>query len=145
MKGVQANVIDVGMQDYLITYQSMLDFTNQRSAQTIDQIWVLQHTPVYTIGSNHANVQRPDTSIPVIDSDRGGQMTYHGPGQLILYFLFDLQRRKLGIRKLVESLELAMIDVLGQYAIEGSTWKGFPGVYVGESKIASVGLRVRNG
>ena len=123
----------------------MRNFTLQRTKQTADQLWILQHHPVYTVGSNSAGSKRPQTTIPFIESDRGGQITYHGPGQLIIYLLLDLKRRQLGIRKLVETLEQSVITLLDQYAIKANIKKGFPGVYIDNSKIASIGLRVRNG
>ncbi len=144
-KLLPTRVIFNGVQDYQTTYQEMREYTSQRSSETIDQIWILQHNPVYTIGTNNADDSRLESAIPMIKSDRGGQMTYHGPGQLIIYYLLDLQRRKLGIRRLVESLEQAIISLLKQYAINANRKDGFPGVYVSDSKIASVGLRVRNG
>lgn len=141
----QTRVIFTGIQSYQTVYQSMREFTARRTSTTEDQIWVLQHYPVYTIGSNNSNAQRPQSSIPFIETDRGGQITYHAPGQLIIYLLLDLTRRKLGIRHLVENLEKAIISLLDQYAIKAITRSGFPGVYVEHAKIASVGLRVRNG
>jgi lipoyl(octanoyl) transferase len=142
---IQINVTHAGITDYQSTYLSMRDFTAQRTEHSADQIWILQHHPVYTVGSNHSDAQKPQTSIPFIQSDRGGQITYHGPGQLIIYLLLDLQRRKLGIRKLVNGLEQSIISLLDQYAIKATAKQGLPGVYVNQSKIASVGLRVRNG
>ncbi len=142
---LQTQIIQTELQNYQSTYALMREFTAQRTAQTADQIWILQHHPVYTIGSNSSEAEKPRSSIPVIQSDRGGQITYHGPGQLIIYLLLDLQRRKISIRKLVEGLESAIISLLNQYAIHATTREGFPGVYVNQSKIASVGLRIRNG
>ena len=142
---LQTKIIQTELQSYQATYAAMREFTAQRTAHTADQIWVLQHHPVYTIGSNNNAVEKPQSTIPFVQSDRGGQITYHGPGQLIIYLLLDLQRRKISIRKLVEGLELAIIALLNQYAIKATTMEGFPGVYVTHSKIASVGLRVRNG
>lgn len=144
-RSIQTEIIQAGVQSYQSTYLSMQEFTAQRTPKSPDQLWVLQHHPVYTIGSNNSDAQKPHSSIPVIESDRGGQITYHGPGQLIIYVLLDLKRKKIGIRTLVDNLELAIINLLSQYAIEATTWKDFPGVYVNKSKIASVGLRVRNG
>lgn len=142
---VHTKIIQTELQNYQSTYASMREFTAQRTDKTADQIWALQHHPVYTIGSNSLGAEKPQSTIPVIQSDRGGQISYHGPGQLIIYLLLDLHRRKLSIRKLVAGLELAIINLLSQYAIKATTWEGFPGVYVNQSKIASVGLRVRNG
>ncbi|MEE9345031.1 MAG: lipoyl(octanoyl) transferase LipB [Methylococcales bacterium] len=142
---IQTKILQTELQSYQSTYASMREFTTQRTDQTPDQIWVLQHHPVYTIGSNSHGAEKPQSTIPVIQSDRGGQITYHGPGQLIIYLLLDLHRRKLSIRKLVAGLELAIINLLRQYAIKATSRESFPGVYVNQSKIASVGLRVRNG
>ena len=142
---IQTKIIQTELQNYQSTYTSMREFTALRTNQTEDQIWALQHHPVYTIGSNRNGAAIPQSSIPFIQTDRGGQITYHGPGQLIIYLLLDLHRRKLGIRTLVASLELAIINLLNQYAIKATTREGLPGVYVNQSKIASVGLRVRNG
>ncbi|MEE9412868.1 MAG: lipoyl(octanoyl) transferase LipB [Methylococcales bacterium] len=144
-QSIHTKIIQAGLQSYQSTYTSMREFTAQRTTKAADQIWILQHHPVYTIGSNSSAAKKPQSSIPVIQTDRGGQITYHGPGQLIIYLLLDLQRRKISIRKLVEGLEFAIITLLNQYAIKATTWDGFPGVYVNQSKIASVGLRVRNG
>ena len=98
---IHTKIILTGLQSYQSTYASMREFTTQRTNQTPDQIWALQHHPVYTIGSNSSAAEKPQSTISVIQSDRGGQITYHGPGQLIIYLLLDLHRRKLSIRKLV--------------------------------------------
>ncbi|MCH9696950.1 MAG: lipoyl(octanoyl) transferase LipB [Gammaproteobacteria bacterium] len=141
----KTKVIFKGVQHFPDSFREMLEFTQSRSAQTVDQIWVLQHYPVYTLGSNRTNAIRPDTDIPFHETDRGGQITYHGPGQLVLYLLLDLKTRQLGIRQFVGSLEQAIIDLLSEYHIRAETWIGNPGVYVDQAKIASVGLRVRGG
>ncbi|MFP4208093.1 MAG: lipoyl(octanoyl) transferase LipB [Wenzhouxiangella sp.] len=124
----------------------MRDFTDQRGAETPDQLWLVEHDPVFTQGL----AGRPEhllapAGIPVVQTDRGGQVTYHGPGQLVVYPLLDLDRRRLGIRCLVEQLEQAVIDVLAAHALTGRRRAGMPGVYIGEDKIASIGLKVRRG
>lgn len=124
----------------------MRDFTDSRRADTQDQLWTLQHHPVYTLGQagRREHLLRPG-DIPVVESDRGGQVTYHGPGQLIAYLLYDLKRGGIGIRTLVQRLEQAVIALLADLGVEARTRAGAPGVYVGDGKIASLGLRVRRG
>ncbi|WP_242469296.1 lipoyl(octanoyl) transferase LipB [Rhabdochromatium marinum] len=124
----------------------MQDFTAARDASTPDELWILEHDPVFTLGQ----AGRPEHllnpgAIPVIHCDRGGQVTYHGPGQLVVYVLFDLRRARLGVRELVQRLEQAVIAMLETQGIAGSTRAGAPGVYVAEAKIAALGLRVRQG
>lgn len=140
------SVRKLGMQDYLPTWEKMKDFTSSRSDKTADELWLLQHPPVYTQGQagKPEHLLNPNL-IPVVQSDRGGQVTYHGPGQLIAYVLMDIQRRKLGIRSLVTQLEQIIINVLANFQIKGTIRCGAPGVYVDEKKIASIGLRVKNG
>jgi lipoyl(octanoyl) transferase len=124
----------------------MQSFTETRDADARDEIWLLEHPPVFTLGLNGspAHVLAPG-DIPVIHIDRGGQVTYHGPGQLVVYPLIDLRRARLGIRELVCALEQSVIATLAGYGVSASTRQGAPGVYVGERKIASIGLRVRRG
>jgi len=124
----------------------MQQFTDARTPETPDEIWVLQHAPVYTLGQagDPAHILNAGT-IPVVQSDRGGQVTYHGPGQLIVYPLIDLRRYKLGVRSLVELLENAVIDLLKQYDINAVSRRDAPGVYVDSKKIAALGLRIRRG
>jgi len=124
----------------------MQTFTNSRNAETADEIWFLEHLPVFTLGQ----AGRPEHllnpgDIPVIKVDRGGQVTYHGPGQLVVYLLLDLRRRKMGIRPLVTLMEQSIVDLLGEYHISANARTDAPGVYVGGRKVASVGLRVRRG
>ena len=141
----------LGMADYLPTWHAMQAFTAARDASTADEIWLLQHPPVYTLGlaGKPEHLLRSDTGIPVIKIDRGGQITYHGPGQLMAYVLLDLKRRGLGVRALVRKLEAAVIDLLGSYGIAARYRTDAPGVYVNvddtEAKIAALGLRVKNG
>lgn len=124
----------------------MHKFTAARTADTVDELWVLQHEPVFTQGQagKAEHVLNPG-NIPVIQSDRGGQVTYHGPGQLIVYFLLDVRRRDAGVRMLVDLIEQSLLRVLGSYGIAGELRKSAPGVYVGERKIAALGLRIRRG
>ncbi len=136
----------LGLRAYQPTWQAMRDFTDSRRADTQDQLWTLQHHPVYTLGQagRREHLLRPG-DIPVVESDRGGQVTYHGPGQLIAYLLYDLKRGGIGIRTLVQRLEQAVIALLADLGVEARTRAGAPGVYVGDGKIASLGLRVRRG
>jgi lipoyl(octanoyl) transferase len=124
----------------------MRRFTAARDAFTPDELWLLEHPPVYTLGqaARLAHLRRA-TTIPVERVDRGGQITYHGPGQVVGYALVDLRRRGFTVRRLVAALEQAVIDLLGGYRIAGERRPGAPGVYVGGAKIAALGLRVRNG
>ena len=136
----------LGVRDYGSAWQAMRAFTDSRNADTPDELWTLQHPPVFTLGQ----AGRPEHllapgDIPVVRSDRGGQVTYHGPGQVIAYLLCDLRRAGIGIRTLVQRLEQAVIDLLAQYGIQGNLRQGAPGVYVDGRKIASLGLRVRRG
>jgi lipoyl(octanoyl) transferase len=140
-----------GMADYLPTWHAMQAFTSARDALTPDEIWLLQHPPVYTLGlaGKPEHLLRGDTGIPVIKIDRGGQITYHGPGQLVAYLMLDIKRRGLGVRALVRKMESAVIDLLGSYGIAARYRTDAPGVYVTvdgiEAKVAALGLRVRNG
>lgn len=140
------NIHNLGIQDYQPIWQQMKEFTQSRTEQTVDELWCLEHHPVYTQGQ----AGKPEhvlnrNSIPIIQSDRGGQVTYHGPGQLVAYVLMDIRRRNIGIRTLVSKLEQILIAVLARYQIDANIRCGAPGVYVHEKKIASIGLRVKNG
>lgn len=137
---------DLGLQPYQSTWQAMQETTNHRTTDTPDEIWFLQHEPVFTQGQagKAEHILHPGT-IPIIKSDRGGQVTYHGPGQLIVYFLTDLKRQKIGVREMVRLLENIVISVLLNYNINGQARDDAPGVYVDGKKIASLGLRVRRG
>lgn len=136
----------LGLRDYGFTVETMQAFTENRSAGTADEVWLLEHPPVFTLGRGAAaeHVLNPGP-IPVVRTDRGGQVTYHGPGQLVVYVLIDLQRRRLGIRQFVRLLEATVIALLADYAVTAVARPGAPGVYVAEQKIASMGLRVRRG
>ncbi len=135
-----------GLQDYLVTLNAMRAFTDARDAETPDELWLLEHPPVFTLGQAGRREHLLDPGdIPVIQVDRGGQVTYHGPGQLIAYLMLDLRRVGLGVKRLVNLLEQAVIELLGGYGIEAARRADAPGVYVADAKIASLGLRVRNG
>lgn len=136
----------LGTQAYADSWQAMRDFTNARDATTADEVWLLEHPPVFTQGQNGKpeHVLNPG-DIPIIKTDRGGQVTYHGPGQLMIYTLVDLRRRKLNVRELVTRLENSVIDYLAAHSIEAAARRDAPGVYVNGKKIASIGLRVRKG
>ncbi|TCT22203.1 lipoyl(octanoyl) transferase LipB [Thiobaca trueperi] len=135
-----------GLQDYLTTLEAMRDFTDRRDAGTGDELWLLEHPPVFTLGQAGRREHLLDPGdIPVIQVDRGGQVTYHGPGQLIAYLLLDLRRAGLGVKRLVNLLEQAVIDLLAIYGIDAERRADAPGVYVADAKIASLGLRIRNG
>ena len=125
----------------------MREFTAARNAQTPDELWVVEHPPVYTLGvaARAEHFPRFDNGIAVVKTDRGGQITYHGPGQIVVYLLLDLQRRRLTVRPLVRLMESAVINLLHDYAIEAAGRTDAPGVYVGAAKIAALGLRIRNG
>lgn len=136
----------LGRCDYHAAWQAMRAFTEARDAQTPDEIWVLEHPPVYTQGVAGRPEHVLDAgAIPLVRSDRGGQVTYHGPGQLVLYTLLDLRRYGLNVKALVQALQQAAVTVLAQYGIAAASRPDAPGVYVGEAKIASLGLRVRQG
>lgn len=132
--------------DYEIVWRKMQLFTEQRTAQTPDEIWLIEHLPIYTLGQagKLEHILNPG-NIPVIHVDRGGQVTYHGPGQLMVYVLLDLRRLKLGVRDLVVRLEQSIIDLLAQHNIVAQSKRDAPGVYVADNKICSIGLRVRKG
>ena len=136
----------LGRVDYASTLQAMQDFTDSRDADTPDQLWLLQHPRVFTQGqAGKAEHVLAPGDIPVIQVDRGGQVTYHGPGQWVLYLLVDLRRHQLGVRNLVDLIERSIVKLLAQYGIDGVPRPDAPGVYVDGSKIAALGLRVRRG
>lgn len=132
--------------DYLSCWQAMQDFTRDRSADTADEIWLLEHHPVFTQGQNgKAEHLLNPGDIPVVQTDRGGQVTYHGPGQLMIYTLIDLRRKRFHVRQLVTALEQSIIDLLAEHQITAIAKAEAPGVYVDGQKIASIGLRIRRG
>ncbi len=139
-------VCDLGLRDYLPVWHAMQKFNQQRTDTTPDELWIVEHPPVFTLGLNGdpAHIHAAG-NIPVINTDRGGQVTYHGPGQLVFYPLLDLARRKLGVKQLVSQLEQSIIDCLQDYGIGGERRDGAPGVYVAAAKIAALGLRIRHG
>lgn len=123
----------------------MQDFTAKRTAQTPDELWITEHPPVYTLGLNRKDVRMPSRAdIPVVNTDRGGKITYHGPGQLVIYCLIDLKRKGLNVRQLVSALENSVIQLLAEFNISAEARADAPGVYVQDRKIASVGLRLKN-
>ena len=135
-----------GLVEYEPAWREMQRFTDARDASTRDEIWLLEHPPVFTLGMNARREHLRDPgAIPVVQVDRGGQVTYHGPGQLVLYPLLDLRRLRLGIRELVVALEAAVVGYAAQYGIDAAGRRDAPGVYVHGAKLASVGLRVRRG
>jgi lipoyl(octanoyl) transferase len=136
----------LGQMEYLPIWRKMQHFTETRNENTLDEIWFLEHPPVFTQGL----AGKPEhilnlKTIPLVQSDRGGQITYHGPGQLIVYFLVDIRRKGFGIRSFVSKIEQAVIDLLAEYSVVGQSNPKAPGVYVGEAKICSLGLRIRRG
>ncbi|MEZ5442627.1 MAG: lipoyl(octanoyl) transferase LipB [Lysobacterales bacterium] len=139
-------VHDLGRQAYEPVWRAMSAYTDERGPDSPDQLWLVEHEPVFTQGqAGKAEHVLAAGDIPVVQVDRGGQVTYHGPGQLVAYPLLDLRRLKIGVRQLVEGLEQAVIDTLGVWGIDGQRRDGAPGVYVGGRKIMALGLRVRRG
>lgn len=138
--------INLGQTEYETTWQAMRAFTDERTDNTEDELWLCEHTPVYTLGQagKTEHILNP-ANIPIVKSDRGGQVTYHGPGQLIVYTLFNLRRAGYGIREMVMRLENSVIAMLAQHNVDAHSRRDAPGVYVGEAKIAALGLRVRRG
>lgn len=140
------SVRHLGEVDYDETWQKMRDFTDNRQKDTPDELWFLQHPAVYTLGKNGKPEHVLNSAeIPVINSDRGGQVTYHGPGQIVVYTLLDLGRLNIGVRALVTGLEQVIIELLNDYGITANARREAPGVYVNDAKIAALGLRVRKG
>lgn len=136
----------LGQVDYASTWHSMQEFTNSRSADTADEIWLLEHPPVFTQGqAGKAEHLLLPGDIPVVQVDRGGQVTYHGPGQLVAYVLVDIRRLGLGVRDLVSLIENSLVQLLADYNVNAAARADAPGVYVGDAKIASLGLRIRRG
>ena len=142
----QILVQQLGLRDYQSVWRDMQKFTAERGPETADEIWVTEHPPVYTLGLNgkHEHVLQIG-DIPLVETDRGGQVTYHGPGQLVVYFLADLRRLAMGPRQAVTLLEDAIIAILSQYGIRAEAKADAPGVYVEGKKIGSLGLRIKRG
>lgn len=136
----------LGLTDYEPTWQAMQAFTAARVANTPDELWLTEHPPVYTLGLNRKDVRSPwRDDIPLVLTDRGGKITYHGPGQIVIYLLLDLKRRGMTVRQLVDSIEGTIIELLGEHGIVAEGRPDAPGVYVNGAKIASLGLRLKNG
>ncbi|WP_107687867.1 lipoyl(octanoyl) transferase LipB [Neisseria wadsworthii] len=139
-------IVHLGLAHYLPTFEAMKEFNDSRTESTEDELWVVEHPPVFTQGlagkAEHLLVQ---DDIPVVQIDRGGQITYHGPGQLVVYTMIDFKRRKTSVRHIVTALENSIVDTLAAYGIKASADPKKPGVYVEGKKIASLGLRIKNG
>ena len=142
----EAVLRDLGRQPYEPVWRAMQRFTDARDEATEDEVWVVEHEPVFTLGQagKPEHVLMPG-EIPVLHVDRGGQVTYHGPGQIVVYPLLDLQRLKIGVRDYVHRIEQAIIDTLAEWNIVAARRDGAPGVYVGDAKVAALGIRVRRG
>jgi lipoyl(octanoyl) transferase len=135
-----------GFCDYQETYTAMFRFTDSRNSTTTDEVWCLQHSPVYTLGLNgHREHIIDPGEIPVIETDRGGQVTYHGPGQLMVYLLVDIKRKSISVKDYVHRLEQSVIGMLEVYDVVGHRREGAPGVYVDDKKISALGIRIRRG
>ena len=147
----------LGVADYESTYQAMRDFTQQRDSNTPDEIWILEHPPVFTLGlaGDAGNLHSPSDQIPLVQVDRGGEITYHGPGQIVVYLLLDLRRLGIFVKELVSQIEQALIDTLADFGIQAERHAGAPGIYVAResamlleyqgAKIAALGLKVSKG
>ena len=136
----------LGHEDYVPLWRAMQDFTDERDESTPDEIWFCEHPPVFTLGLNASkdHLLTPG-DIPVVQIDRGGQVTYHGPGQLMVYPLIDIRRANIGVRRLVTALEQSVVDMVAEFDIDAAARSDAPGVYVDAKKLASVGLRIRRG
>jgi lipoyl(octanoyl) transferase len=144
----------LGLADYALTYEAMRTFTKERNADTFDEVWVLQHPPVFTLGlaGDASNLLAPSENIPLIQVDRGGEITYHGPGQIVVYLLLDLKRLGIFVKELVFRIEQAVIDTLADYGLQAHRIKGAPGIYIANqpgvpqewhgAKVAALGLKV---
>ncbi len=142
--GLPLRVRHLGRTDYSQTWQAMVAFTAARNAETPDELWCCEHSPVLTLGqAGKPEHLLLDLGLPLVKTDRGGQITYHGPGQVVIYLLLDLERRKLRVRELVSAIEQAVIDLLAAHGVAAERHGGAPGVYVGPAKVAALGLRVR--
>ena len=139
-------VRQLGRVEYEPTWRAMQDFTAQRGADTPDELWLCQHPPVFTLGlAGKPEHLLHDIGVPVVKIDRGGQITYHGPGQVVAYLLLDIKRRNLTVKGLVQRMEQALIDLLGEHGVTATRLPGAPGVYVNGAKIGALGLKVKNG
>ncbi|MBT8521641.1 lipoyl(octanoyl) transferase LipB [Polynucleobacter paneuropaeus] len=147
-------VKQLGLVDYVPTYEAMRKFTQQRNSDTPDEIWVLEHQPVFTLGlaGRPQNLHSPSADIPLVEVDRGGEITYHGPGQIVIYLLLDLKRLRIFVKELVSRIEQALIDTLSEYGLKAERQLGAPGIYIAAqegmpkewmgAKIAALGLKV---
>ena len=147
----------LGIADYESTYQAMRDFTQQRDSDTPDEVWILEHPPVFTLGlaGDPSNLHSPSSQIPMVQVDRGGEITYHGPGQIVVYLLLDLRRLGIFVKELVSRIEQALIDTLADFGVSAERRPGAPGIYVAQhastpveyrgAKIAALGLKVSKG
>ncbi len=142
----ELNIRNLGLQEYSLVFKRMREFTMQRTSASVDEFWCVQHPAVFTLGAN-ADLQHVliKTDIPIVQSDRGGQVTYHGPGQIIIYMLIDLKRKSIGVKRLVEQIEKSVVALLQSYKIDSQARTDAHGVYVDNAKIASLGLRVHSG
>lgn len=134
---------NLGRTDYQTTLAAMQAFTNNRTPETDDELWLTEHDSVYTLGLNRNNIRLPQNNIPVVNVDRGGKITYHGLGQVVIYLLIDLGRKQLKVRDLVNIIEGSIVELLATHDIKASTQANAPGVYINNKKIASVGLRLK--
>lgn len=142
----QLRVMHLGMCLYQDVWRQMEDFTNNRGKETCDEVWIVEHPPVFTLGqAGKIEHILAAGDIPIVKSDRGGQVTYHGPGQLVMYLLIDIRRLGINVRQLVSGIEQSIIDLLGSLKIDAVARKDAPGVYVEGKKIAALGLRIRKG
>ena len=136
----------LGRVEYEPTWHAMQAFTATRTPETPDELWIVEHPPVYTLGqAGKPEHILEDVGIPIVKIDRGGQVTYHGPGQVVIYLLLDLPRLKIKVRELVTAIEQAVIDFLAAHGVHAERRAGAPGVYVGEAKVAALGLKIKNG
>jgi lipoyl(octanoyl) transferase len=136
----------LGRVEYEPTWRAMQEFTAGRTPETPDELWIVEHPPVYTLGqAGKPEHILEEIGIPIVKIDRGGQVTYHGPGQVVIYLLLDLARLKIKVRELVTAIEQGVIDFLAAHGVRAERRAGAPGVYVGEAKIAALGLKIRNG
>jgi lipoyl(octanoyl) transferase len=147
----------LGLADYESTYQAMRDFTLRRDSDTPDEIWILEHPPVFTLGlaGDAGNLHSPSNDIPLVQVDRGGEITYHGPGQIVVYLMLDLRRLGIFVKELVSRIEQALIDTLADFSIQAERHAGAPGIYIAQessiqieyrgAKIAALGLKVSKG
>ncbi|RYV00517.1 octanoyltransferase [Shewanella sp. OPT22] len=146
MQDGKLHIRQLGRQNYETVWHAMQEYTDNRDSESADEIWVVEHPPVFTQGQagKAEHILMPG-DIPVIQVDRGGQVTYHGPGQLVVYPLLDIKRLKIGVRQLVNTIEQSIVDMLKEYDVEAYPKADAPGVYVNEAKVASLGLRIRKG